>query len=179
MLPWLKPVAIHNIYLPKTGNGWQSDLNADFLYPPKRTRLIIRVSQDKIEKLKQVENLELTLTNSPSLIIEKFIKQRKLSDSSVLFAHSIVAPIEQSEDDFLQHCWQSLKQLNILPKKMLVGLRNTIEIKEKTLHTRSLMLADLSKQESVTLQEKGLGYYQHLGCGIFIPQKSINEVNAV
>jgi hypothetical protein len=41
------------------------------------------------------------------------------------------------------------------------------------------MIADLRKSESVTLQEKGIGDYRLLGCGLFVPQKDIVSVNAV
>jgi hypothetical protein len=39
-----------------------------------------------------------------------------------------------------------------------------------------LMIADLEIEESVRLQQSGLGPYRHLGCGVFIPHKDINEI---
>lgn len=178
VFPWLSNCAIHHIYLPKTGNGWQADNNAEYVFLPKRTKLILRVPQEKIAELKKIKKIKVPLDNF-SLIIDSFLKQKKLSDSTILFSQNIVAPLEISEDDFLQYCYQELRKLNIQPKKMLVGLSDSFTTKEQTLHTRSLMLADLSKQESVLLQEKGIGDYQSLGCGIFVPQKGISEVNAV
>lgn len=176
--PWLANAAIHHIYLPKTGNGWQADINAEYVYLPKRTKLILRVPQEKVDQLKKINNLELNL-NGFSFVIENFLKQKKLSDSTIVVSNGIVAPKEVSEDDFLQYCYQELKKLNIQPKKMLVGLSHDLTTKNQILSTRSLMLADLSKQESVLLQEKGIGNHQTLGCGIFLPQKGISEVNAV
>jgi hypothetical protein len=38
------------------------------------------------------------------------------------------------------------------------------------------MLADLKKDESIRLQEKGLGDYRLLGCGLFVPQKNIESI---
>lgn len=178
VFPWLQKCAIHPIYLPKTGNGWQVDVNADFFYPSKRTKLILRVPQEKVIELEKIKQLKLNLNECP-LIIDSFIKQKKLSDSTILFSHGIVAPEEISEDDFLQYCYQELRKLDIQPKKMLVGLSHHFTTKSCILHTRSLMLANLSKQQSVLLQEKGIGDYQALGCGIFVPQKGINEVSAV
>ena len=38
------------------------------------------------------------------------------------------------------------------------------------------MLADLSTEESLKLQEHGLGEGRHMGFGIFIPHKGIDAV---
>jgi hypothetical protein len=40
------------------------------------------------------------------------------------------------------------------------------------------MVADLKKDESVLLQEKGLGDHRLLGCGLFIPQKGIETIES-
>jgi len=47
------------------------------------------------------------------------------------------------------------------------------------MHTRSLMLADLTVEEAVKLQQQGLGADRKLGCGLFIPHKGINPVKQV
>jgi CRISPR/Cas system CSM-associated protein Csm4 (group 5 of RAMP superfamily) len=39
------------------------------------------------------------------------------------------------------------------------------------------MLADLELEESLKLQEAGLGPGRKLGCGLFLPQKGIKPVN--
>ncbi|MDH5785954.1 MAG: type I-MYXAN CRISPR-associated protein Cas6/Cmx6, partial [Chromatiales bacterium] len=45
----------------------------------------------------------------------------------------------------------------------------------RTLTTRSLLVADLSFDDAITLQELGIGQkaYRKLGCGLFIPHKSV------
>jgi hypothetical protein len=42
--------------------------------------------------------------------------------------------------------------------------------------TRSVMVADISQEEALLLQQKGLGPHRIYGCGLFIPQKDINEI---
>jgi hypothetical protein len=39
------------------------------------------------------------------------------------------------------------------------------------------MVAELRPEESITLQQRGIGEHQHLGCGLFIPHKGIREVH--
>ncbi len=45
-------------------------------------------------------------------------------------------------------------------------------------HTRSLMVADLSPDQSVHLQQIGLGPGRNFGCGLFVPHKGIKPVKA-
>jgi hypothetical protein len=59
------------------------------------------------------------------------------------------------------------------------GLSREITTPSGVINTRSLMLADLRKSESVKIQEFGIGNHQLLGCGIFVPQKGIEQVEAV
>ncbi|MBV5275414.1 MAG: type I-MYXAN CRISPR-associated protein Cas6/Cmx6, partial [Lamprocystis purpurea] len=42
--------------------------------------------------------------------------------------------------------------------------------------TRSLLLAGLKPDESLRLQQQGLGLHRLMGCGIFIPHKGIDAV---
>jgi hypothetical protein len=42
--------------------------------------------------------------------------------------------------------------------------------------TRSLMVADLEPEQSVRLQQIGLGAGRTFGCGLFIPHKGIKAV---
>ncbi len=44
------------------------------------------------------------------------------------------------------------------------------------IQTRSIMIADLRAEESVRLQQEGIGPMRHMGCGIFIPHKGIDAV---
>jgi hypothetical protein len=38
------------------------------------------------------------------------------------------------------------------------------------------MVADLEPEQSVLLQEKGLGTHRKMGCGLFLPHKGIKPV---
>jgi hypothetical protein len=39
-----------------------------------------------------------------------------------------------------------------------------------------MMIAGLGAEESVRMQEQGIGPYRHMGCGLFIPHKGIDAV---
>jgi aryl-alcohol dehydrogenase-like predicted oxidoreductase len=107
----------------------------------------------------------------------KFIGEKPLSDMPVLFAKQVACENGTSEEEFLQLCFNQLSDLGIEVKKMMAGLESNIQTDVSTVHTRSLMVADLKKNESILLQEKGLGDHRLLGCGLFIPQKDIETID--
>ena len=45
-----------------------------------------------------------------------------------------------------------------------------------TYQARSLMLAGLTPEQSLALQQHGLGAERKLGCGVFIPHKDIGDL---
>ena len=83
------------------------------------------------------------------------------------------------EAAFMQQVMQSLKSMDITPRKMLPGREHTLRTDNGLLKTMTLMIADLRPEESLKIQQKGIGQHQHMGCGLFIPQKSITEVHEV
>jgi hypothetical protein len=64
-------------------------------------------------------------------------------------------------------------------RKALCGKATPLATPNGMVHTRSLMLADLSVEESVRLQQHGLGPHRELGCGIFIPHKGVDAVKSL
>jgi CRISPR-associated protein Cas6 len=161
------------------GNGWEQDKKG-FFYPSNRTKLTIRIRKENIQNVDLIgKTLDLNDDSGDyKVIITKKKGEKKLSDSSIIFSKMIIDNFA-SEDEFLQNCFNELQTMDITPKKMMAGLSKELKIAGKTLKTRSLMIADLSKENSVRLQENGLGDYQLFGCGVFVPQKGIDSVDAV
>ncbi len=175
-LPWLDDVGagIHNIGI-HDGNGWEQDHTDGFYYPSRRSKLTIRLPKDKLEKAGQLAGKTLDLGDYQITIV-KYLKSKLLSDMPVLFARHVAYKENTTEDDFLQDCFQQLSSLDIKVKKMMAGLEGSIKTNTGNIPTRSLMVANLKKDESVRLQEHGLGEYRLLGCGLFVPQKDIDSV---
>lgn len=177
-LPWLAEVnaGIFDISV-ADGNGWEQD-KSGFYYPSKRSKLNIRVPQEKLEAMQVLVGKTLDL-DEYSVDIIKALKPKLMSDMQVVFSKHIACNKGVSEEEFLQTAFTQLQALGIQPKKMITGLQKNISTPDGNIHTRSLMLADLRKIESVTLQEQGIGKHRLLGCGLFLPQKSIKSVDAV
>ena len=61
-------------------------------------------------------------------------------------------------------------------RKMLGGISHTLAFPDAPVVTRSLMVADLEPEQSVHLQQVGLGEGRTFGCGLFLPHKGIKAV---
>ncbi|MCG6971372.1 MAG: type I-MYXAN CRISPR-associated protein Cas6/Cmx6 [Gammaproteobacteria bacterium] len=178
VLPWLteeEGAGVHTIHVAESGNGWirPNETNA-ILHPSRRTKLRVRVPKHRVEDAKNLSGKTLDLDGHTVAVKEGSVKL--LSDHPTVFSRYIVTEGFASENDVLEEMVQQLKAMGIKPKKMLCGTETILTTPDKEIRTRSLMLADLSTEESVTLQMKGLGSHRWLGCGLFIPHKDIKEV---
>lgn len=50
--------------------------------------------------------------------------------------------------------------------------RRVLRIKDKTIVGFALIVAELTAEESLILQERGLGGRRHMGCGVFMPSRN-------
>ena len=175
-LPWLaeeEHAGIHQVYGAESGNGWERP-DTEVLYLSRRQKLTLRLPKTRLDEAKSLSGQILDIAGHPLKVGE--LTTRKLSDLPTLFARHVLGEADQSEDDFMAQAVAQLNAMGIRVKKMMCGKAGRIELPDATLHTRSLMLADLELEESVKLQEVGLGPGRKLGCGLFLPQKGIKAV---
>ena len=177
-LPWLDDEAlagIHTIHVAESGNGWRRPENAnDLLYLSRRTKLVLRVPQHRRTDAEALSGLSLDVGGHSLEVGQPTM--RPLSSLTTLFSRYIVADDNDDENSFMQSALQQLEALGIKPKKMMCGRGGLISTPDQIIHTRSLMLADMEVEDSVKLQQHGLGPWRQLGCGLFIPHKDISEV---
>ncbi len=181
ILPWLNKdprIAIQQIYIPASGNGWQryEHSTENLLHLSKRSRLKIRLPFEYIDKLHELTGKEIVVAGYSV----KFgnIKISKIAASETLISRFVYfSDTNDNEDQLLSIVYQQFKQKNILVKKMLCGKTARFNFNNETILTRSLMLADLGIGDSIKIQESGIGNYYLYGCGVFIPQKGIKAVN--
>lgn len=177
-LPWIKGQAlagIHPIHVADSGNGWQRPENPDdLLYLSERTKLELRLPKEKLDAANELVGQTLMISGNSMLI--KAASTRRLSPLTTLLSRHIVIAAEESEDKFLDRIVAEMKQLGLNPKRVLPGKSNRIRTPEAELKTHSLLVSDLGQQESILLQQQGLGQHRHLGCGLFIPHKEVVDL---
>lgn len=178
ILPWLAEeggAGIHPLHGAESGNGWTRPENpGDLLYLSRRTRLTLRLPRHRIDEAGALTGRELEIAGHRLVVGANSV--RPLSPITTIFARHVVIGAQADEQAFLAAVVQQLGEMGIRPKKMLCGMEKVIATPPGGLRTRSLMLADLTVEESVRLQQRGLGPERQLGCGLFIPHKGVDEV---
>ncbi|MCG7893062.1 MAG: type I-MYXAN CRISPR-associated protein Cas6/Cmx6 [Candidatus Thiodiazotropha taylori] len=174
-LPWFadEPNAgLHLIYGADSGNGWERPSGGDqLLYLSRRTPLALRLPNSRIEDAQVLSGQTLDI-DGHTLQIGKS-HTRLLGMTTTLYCRHLLAPENQSEDEFLQQSVAQLKALNLSFKKVLCGKGEQFETPEGPLITQSLMVAGLPLDDAVTLQEEGLGPLRTRGFGLFNPHKTV------
>lgn len=177
-LPWLadgQGAGVLPINIPESGNGWMRPEGADeLLHLSRRTKLVLRVPVQRFDDAEALMGKQLDVAGN-ALEITK-LEKRSLQAMETLLAHFMVRDAEVSEQDFLKVTFDELASLGVAVRKMLPGKGRVIRTPDGDLHTSSLMLAELTPEESLIVQQCGIGAHQHLGCGVFTPQKDISEV---
>ncbi len=180
-LPWFADEAqagLHTIHVAESGNGWmRPDDPSALLHLSRRTRLMLRLPRQRVADAGRLSGQTLDVGGN-ALRVEKAVV-KPLSAITTLFSRYIVSGEGMDEMAFMREAQSLLADMGIKPKKMLCGIERVIATPERRIHTRSLMLADLAVEESVRLQQRGLGPGRTLGCGLFLPHKDINEVRPV
>ena len=177
-LPWFaheRGAGLHIVHVAGSGNGWQRPADpAALLHLSRRTKLALRIPKQRIADAGAL--LDQTLDVGGHALRIDSIALRPLSRITTLFSRYVVIAAGDDEAGFLRAATEELDALGIGPGRMVCGLTTAIATPTHTLNTRSLMIADLSTEESVLLQQQGLGPERKLGCGLFLPHKDINAL---
>lgn len=178
-LPWLaeEPHAgLHLIHGAASGNGWYrpEDTGSELLHLSKRTRMRLRLPRHRLDDARELVGKKLDVSGHQLEVgkSEVFL----LSSLSTLFARYVITDEAKDETRFLEEAAQQLQAIDIPCRKMLGGISHRMVFPDGDIFTRSLMVADLEPEQSVRLQQIGLGEGRTIGCGLFIPHKGIKAV---
>ena len=172
-------LGVHTVHLAGSQNGWErpDPKLGQKLILSRRTKLTLRVPKDRIEQVQQaLDGTELdiggcTLKTGKS-------KQKMLSSQGTIFSRYVVLEDgeDQDENAFLQRIVGHLAERGVRVKKALCGKTTEVDGPDGPIATRSIMIAGLNAEQSVQVQQEGIGPLRHMGCGIFIPHKGIDAV---
>ncbi|MES9835349.1 MAG: type I-MYXAN CRISPR-associated protein Cas6/Cmx6 [Candidatus Thiodiazotropha sp.] len=174
-LPWFaeEPQAgLHLVYGADSGNGWERPSDGgDTLYLSRRTPLILRLPKERVDDAAALSGRTLNIAGNSMEIGPAH--SRFLAMTNTLYCRHLVCEAEQSEEAFLQFAVESLQALNLRFKKVLCGKGSSFSTPEAAISTRSLMVAGLSLDDAVILQEYGLGPLRNRGFGLFVAHKTV------
>ena len=180
MLPWLKdePTAgIHLIHGAQSSNGWQQPDDTGVIELSRRTRFVLRLPKERVDEARVLSNQTIEFGGHSVTLLEG--RSRALTPfGTVLARHIRVTDTNTDESIFLEEAARGLNQLDITPTKMLCGRIHRFTLPTGSMLTRSLLIADLRLKDSALVQHHGLGSDRLLGCGLFLPHKSIDAVHS-
>lgn len=168
--PWLadeETLGIHPIQGADTGSG-ELILN-------RRAKLVVRSPAARLIDLAKLTGTSFavgghTLTLGAS-------KVKPLTQHTPLYAHTVCTGSED-EQIFTRDILRELDAMNITTR-FICGRPQKFFDGEKIATGYSLMLHGLPIEHAIRVQQQGLGLHRKLGCGIFIPHKSITAVGAI
>ncbi len=175
ILPWFdqeQQAGLHLIHVADSGNGWERPRGEDeFLYPSRRTQLVLRLPQHRSEQAANaLPGNSLDIAGHDLQI--KSARQRLLSTNPTLYSRYIVCDPDGDEAEFTDWAVSELKVMGLRFKKVLSGMQFNFSTPDGPVTTRSLIVAPLAPEDSVLLQQQGVGPKRSMGFGLFIPQKS-------
>ena len=170
LLPWLgedSSTGIQHLKGAETNSG-DASLNIN-----RRTKLFLRVPKARVNDMPQLVGKTLDLAGH-ALQIGSF-KTRAFSPFGNIYAH-FVDTGGASEEQFVQDVMRELDGHFQIRCGFICGRQQTLQSASGPLYGYSLMLHDVPPHKSLQLQDEGMGRNRLLGCGIFIPHKSIAPV---
>ena len=175
-LPWFagEPQAgIHLIHGAESGNGWMRPQHPDALLNlSRRTRFTLRLPRHCIAAASKL--VDRTLDVDGHALVLSNPQRKPLTALTTIFSRYIIGDSGEDEEVFLHKMVATLEKEGIRVKKVMSGRVHMLRTPEEGLYTRSLMLAGLTVEESIHLQQHGLGAGRKLGCGLFLPHKGID-----
>ena len=176
-LPWIKDepeFGIHQIHGATSANGWERPADGELIHLSKRSKMSLRVPKSRVEDAQKLSGKVLDVAGCE--IEVGVATKRMLNPLQTIFARYVAVPDGLDENEFIQWVAAELKLRNIHIQKLLCGMLHKVTTDDQQIETRSVMIADLDKQSSAALLERGVGPYRLYGCGIFMPQKGIKAV---
>jgi CRISPR-associated protein Cas6 len=167
-LPWLKDepgIGVHPIHGAPTGRNENLVIN-------RRIKLVLRVPVARLSDVRLLSGKEIETGAGPIVVGD--LKEKMLTPYATLYAPMVDLGTDD-EMAFLEAARVELEKIEIRCG-LIPGKKRKIMLTEGEISGYSLMLHDVSLQQSLQVQEDGLGLHRGFGCGIFVPHKSIKEV---
>ena len=145
----------------------------DTLVLNRRTKLFLRLPSLHVDQAMQLCGCQIE-AGAGHLKIGS-AKPRPLLPFAEL--HSPLVILNTNDElDFLEEAHRQLALLDIQGAGLICNKRRTILTASGEATGFGLMIHGLLPVQSLLLQERGIGSMRGLGCGVFVPHKSIKEV---
>ena len=153
-----KDIAVQPIRGVYSGNGTLH--LADF------SRLILRLPDEQIRAYLKLAGKRLAIDDHPLSAGVPLV--RTLRPVVRLRARLVTIKGFLKEEEFLAAAKRQLEQIGIKGQAH-IGMRRTFRVRDKQVVGFEMGVTQLTAEESLALQEQGLGGRRKMGCGVFVP----------
>ncbi len=139
----------------------------------RRTRLVLRLPMRRLDDAMRLVGQALEVGGERVSIGEA--RPRMLEPFPTLSAHFVAT----GSDDALAHqqaVEAMLAELG-MPPRFICGRMHTVSVGGARLVGAEVVLHELRPEHSLAMQERGLGGERHLGHGLFLPHKTIRDID--
>jgi CRISPR-associated protein Cas6 len=152
-------IAVHPIRGQQTGNR-QLQLN-------DRSRLVLRADADHIGQLVALAGKQLDVAGHRLRVGVPQVWT--LRPAPAVRSRLVTIKGFLDPEPFQAAARRHLDEIGVSAEAQLtLGKRRTLRIKDKEVVGYEVLVEALSAEESLTVQERGLGGRRHMGCGVFV-----------
>ncbi|MDB5386475.1 MAG: cas6 [Planctomycetaceae bacterium] len=132
------------------------------------SRLTFRAEAEKIPEL-------IALAGKQLLVADRVLRVgipevHALTSEPAVRSRLVTTKNGQDAERFVKEIRRQLEAMQVSSEAILtLGKRRTIHIRDKEVVGHEVIIEGLSAEESLTIQEQGLGGRRHMGCGVFVP----------
>jgi CRISPR-associated protein Cas6 len=152
-----KNIGVHPIRGTYSGNGE--------LMLRDSSRLVIRLESERIGEVLKLAGKRLDI-NSHSFRVG-VPEVRMLRPRAALYSRLVTIKGFMEPATFLEAAKRQLEKIGVRAEIQL-GERRTLRVKDKQVVGFELAALELDAEDSLRVQEHGLGGRRHMGCGIFL-----------
>jgi CRISPR-associated protein Cas6 len=160
-----KNIGVHPIRGTYSGNGE--------LMLRDSSRLVIRLESERIGEFLNLAGKRLDID---SHVLRVGVPEvRMLRPRAALYSRLVTIKGFMEPATFLDAAKRQLEKIGV-KAEIQVGERRTVRVKDKQVVGFELAALELDAEESLRLQENGLGGRRHMGCGIFVQSSAQRSV---
>jgi CRISPR-associated protein Cas6 len=139
----------------------------------RRSRLALRLPIHRVASADFLVGARLDLDGTALMVGTRSVRPL-FPARGVVYSHFVSVEADD-EIEFLERC-KSLLAARGLKPQLITGKARELRTAEGVVRGFSLMLHGLGAADSLAVQEAGLGAHRALGCGLFVPHKSVVAV---
>jgi len=166
-LPWLAEE-------PEIGvHGLRGSVGEGELLLSRRTRLVLRLPMHRLNEAMRLVGQALEVGGAPLSIGEA--RPRRLEPFPTLSAHFVAT----GSEDALAHqqAVEAMLAALDMPLRVICGRMHAVGVGGMRVAGAEVVLHELRPEHSLAMQEHGLGGERHLGHGLFLPHKTIRDID--